>query len=205
MKISSKIDNRIDCRAIENGAWRSDCRTSPAELRRQRMARSKTNFRGENNGLRPAEPGTTEFHRNAERPLRWEVSNPTCLGCTISVATFGNGAPILIKVEPVRPAAIGECCAAALGRRRTSWRCNRRIATSLIEMNATSSTVFVACSRQNRRRIGNHFAVSSSRRRSRNWTCAGLILRLAISSGKNSARSTSGNSLNFPERGGHSS
>src|SRR5690348_474699 len=49
-----------------------------------------------------------------------------------------------------------------------------------------------------------HFVSSASRNRSRNGICAELILWRATSSAKNSARSTSGNSLNFPERGGNS-
>src|SRR5438477_2552109 len=48
------------------------------------------------------------------------------------------------------------------------------------------------------------FGASAARKRSRKGICAGFILRRAVSSGKNSARSISGNSFNFPERGGHS-
>src|SRR5205823_1481920 len=50
----------------------------------------------------------------------------------------------------------------------------------------------------------NQLACSESRKRSRNGICAGLIFCRAICSGKNSARSISGNCLNFPERGGYS-
>src|SRR5439155_23577114 len=48
------------------------------------------------------------------------------------------------------------------------------------------------------------FGASAARKRSRNGICAGFIFCRAISSGKNSARSISGNCLNFPERGGYS-
>ena len=49
-----------------------------------------------------------------------------------------------------------------------------------------------------------HVAVSAPPRRSSNAICAGLIFWRAISSGKNFARSTSGNSRSSPECGGHS-
>jgi hypothetical protein len=45
---------------------------------------------------------------------------------------------------------------------------------------------------------------NAARKRSSKTTCAGFILRRAVSSAKNSARSTSGNCFMFPERGGHS-
>src|SRR6058998_1612525 len=46
---------------------------------------------------------------------------------------------------------------------------------------------------------------SALRKRSRNGICVGFIFWRAIASVKNSARSTSGNILCLPERGGHSS
>ena len=46
--------------------------------------------------------------------------------------------------------------------------------------------------------------LSAARKRSRKGTCAGFIFWRAISSVKNSARSTSGNSFSLPECAGHS-
>src|SRR5207244_12116315 len=117
-----------------------------ARRRKHAMARSKMNFRGENNGhhLMAQETMPPPQGDAAAQRCRSEVSSRSRQVCTISAETFGNGASTLTKEAAAQPVVIGECCAVAPGRRAIVWKCNPLIATSSIAMIATSFTDLVA-------------------------------------------------------------
>src|SRR6266481_1597526 len=102
-----------------------------ARRQRNAMAKLKTNFRGGNNGLRPMAQEIITHSQGvaAARRCRSEVSSLTHQACTISAETFGNGVSILTKAARAQPVVIGECCAAAPGRRAIVRKCNPPIGT----------------------------------------------------------------------------
>src|SRR5262249_39023328 len=121
----SRIDNRIDCRRTRNGVRPLVCKMKSAERHKRETEKSKTSFRGANNGRHPPAREVIPCRKSAAEQRRSEASRRIRQAFSISAATFGNGAPILTKAERAERRAIGESCAEVRGPRATSWKCNR--------------------------------------------------------------------------------
>src|SRR6266478_7184707 len=89
-------------------------------------AKSRTSFRGANNGLRQTTQEIMREFRESDASQRspLEALSPIRPAYTISAGTFGNGVSTLIKATTVQLVAIGVCCAAAPGPQVIVSKCN---------------------------------------------------------------------------------
>src|SRR5215208_279690 len=89
-------------------------------------AKSRTSFRGANNGLCQTTREIIQERQEGDAPQRFllEVLSPIRQDYTISAGTFGNGASTPIKAMTVHRVAIGACCAVVPGPQGIVSKCS---------------------------------------------------------------------------------